>query len=96
MNQNADASTRQRNIWIRGLFMLLMALAFQVSGTVLCIVTVIQFLMTLLNDMPNARLVYFGRSLGRYLQQVVDFLTFATEQLPFPFNDWPSGDGSSE
>lgn len=94
MNQNAEVPSRQRNIWIRGLFMLLMALAFQVSGTVLCIVTVIQFLMTLLNDLPNARLVYFGRSLGRYLRQIVDFLSFATEQLPFPFNDWPSGDGS--
>ncbi|MBI3221881.1 MAG: DUF4389 domain-containing protein [Nitrosomonadales bacterium] len=95
MNQNADVPTRQRNIWIRGLFMLLMALAFQVSGTVLCFVTVIQFLMTLLNDTPNARLVAFGRSLGRYLQQIVDFLTFATEALPFPFNDWPAGDSSS-
>jgi hypothetical protein len=71
--------------------MLLMGLAFQVSGTVICIVTVIQFLLVLLNDKPNARLVSFGRSLGRYLQQIVNFLTFATEELPFPFNDWPTG-----
>lgn len=95
MNQNTDVSTRQRNIWIRGLFMLLMAFAFHVSGTVIGIVAVIQFVMTLLNDAPNARLVSFGRSLGRYMQQIVDFLTFATEQLPFPFNDWPSGERNS-
>jgi hypothetical protein len=91
MNENSDTATNKRNIWIRGLFMLLMGFAFQVCGTVLCIVTVIQFVLALLSDTPNARLVSFGRSLGRYLQQIADFLTFATEEMPFPFSDWPSG-----
>jgi hypothetical protein len=44
----------------------------------------------LLNGTPNARLVSFGRSMGRYLRQVIDFLTFAAEEIPFPFNDWPT------
>lgn len=92
MNDSSVTPSSQRNIWIRGLFMLLMGFAFQVSGTVLCIVTVIQFVMMLLSDTPNARLTSFGRSLGRYLQQIAKFLTFATEEIPFPFNDWPSGD----
>ena len=88
MNDTPDTPINRRNIWIRGLFMLLMALAYQVSGTVVCFVTVIQFLIVLLNAKPNARLVSFGRSLGGYLKQIVNFLTFATEELPFPFNDW--------
>lgn len=92
MNENSDTPTNKRNIWIRGLFMLLMALAYHVSGTVMFIVTVIQFVMTLLIDIPNARLVSFGRSLGRYFQQLVNFLTFATEQIPFPFSEWPAGE----
>ncbi|MFZ5523351.1 MAG: DUF4389 domain-containing protein [Pseudomonadota bacterium] len=90
MNEDTVTPNNKRNIWIRGLFMLLMFLAFQVSGTVLCIVTVIQFVMALLSDTPNERLVLFGRSLGRYLQQIADFQSFATENMPFPFNDWPS------
>jgi hypothetical protein len=90
MNDTPDTPINRRNIWIRGLFMLLMALAYQVSGTVLCIVTIIQFLIMLMKDTPNARLVSFGRGMGRYLQQIVNFLTFATEELPFPFNDWPA------
>ena len=91
MNDTPDTPIERRNIWIRGLFMLLMGFAFQVSGTVLCIVAVIQFVMALLSDMPNARLVSFGRSLGRYLQQIANYLTFATEEMPFPFSDWPAG-----
>ena len=90
MNEGSVTPGNRRNIWIRGLFMLLMFLAFHVSGTVLCIVTVIQFVMKLLSGTPNERLVLFGRSLGRYLQQIADFQSFATEVMPFPFNDWPS------
>jgi hypothetical protein len=92
MNEHSDASGNKRNIWIRGLFMLLMAFAFHVCTTVLGIVTLIQFVMTLLNDTPNIRLVSFGRSMGNYLLQIVNFLTFATEEIPFPFNEWPAGE----
>ena len=77
---------------MRGLFMLLMAFVFEVCGTVLCIVTVIQFVIMLLNDSPNERLVSFGRSMGNYLRQIVNFMIFATEEMPFPFNDWPQGE----
>ena len=80
------------NLWLRGLVMLLMGLAYQIMGTIVLIVTVIQFVIRLLNGAPNARLLSFGRSLGRYLNQIVTYLTFASEEIPFPFNDWPSGD----
>jgi len=77
---------------MRGLFMLLMALAYQVAGTLLLIVAVIQFVMVLLTSAPNKQLVEFGRSLGRYFQQIVNFLSFVTEQMPFPFSEWPAGE----
>ena len=92
MTENSDAPGNKRNVWIRGLFMLLMGLAFQVCETVLCFVTVIQFVIALLNDTPNSRLVSFGRSMGTYLRQIVNFLTFATEEMPFPFSEWPAGE----
>lgn len=92
MNENSDTPEKKQNIWMRGLFMLLLALAYHVFGTLMFIIATIQFVMMLINDTPNVRLVSFGRSMGRYLQQIVNFLTFATEEMPFPFNDWPSGD----
>lgn len=92
MNDTTDLPGNKRNIWLRGLFMLLMGIAFQVCGTVLCVVTVIQFVIVLLNDTPNPRLASFGRSMGSYLRQIVSFLTFATEDKPFPFSEWPAGE----
>jgi hypothetical protein len=53
---------------------------------------VIQFMMMLLAGKTNERLASFGSSLGCYLQQIVCFLTFATETKPFPFSDWPAAD----
>ena len=92
MTENAVVPGNKRNIWMRGLFMLLMALALHVSGTVLGIVAVIQFVMVLLNDTPNMRLVSFGRSMGNYVRQIVNYLTFATEEVPFPFSEWPAAE----
>ena len=92
MTENSDAPDNKRNIWMRGLFMLLMGLVFHVCITVLGIVALIQFVITLLNDTPNARLVSLGRNLGNYVRQIVNFLTFVTEEIPFPFGDWPAGE----
>lgn len=92
MDEYPVTTINPRNIWMRALFMLLMALAYHVTGTLLFIVAVFQFVMALLSGAPNKQLVEFGRSLGRYFQQLVNFLTFATEQIPFPFSAWPSDD----
>ena len=90
MNEEVDTSKNKRQIWVRGFFMLLMVLVFQVSATVMFAVSIVQFVIMLLNDTPNERLVTFGRSLGRYTKEIIYFLTFATEDIPFPFSDWPS------
>lgn len=92
MNQESTVANNERNVLIRGLYMLLMALAWQVSGTVLCFIAVVQFASALLTGTPIARLAVFGRSVAVYTKQVVDFLTFASEEVPFPFSDWPSGE----
>ena len=92
MSQDPILTTNKRHFWVRGLLMLLMALLFQLTGTLLFIVAAMQFVFALVSKAPNARLLAFGRSLGRYTQQIVNFLTFVSEALPFPFNDWPSGD----
>lgn len=90
MDNKDTAVTPQRNIWARGLFMLMFALIYHVIGTVLCVVVAIQFLLALFGDGPNARLIDFGHNLARYLKQIVLYLAFATEEAPFPFSDWPA------
>jgi len=90
MGEHPDATAGTRNILLRGLFMVFMGLVFHLSGTLLFVVAVVQFAFALIGGAPNARLVSFGRSLGRYVQQNADFLSFVTEEKPFPFSDWPT------
>ena len=81
----------KRNIWVRGLLTILMALAYQLGGTLLFFLAFIQFVLALLSFEPNQRLIRLGRSLGLYQSQIANFVSFETETTPFPFSDWPSG-----
>lgn len=90
MSNSDSIALKPRSIWLRGLQMLLMALAFQLSATLLGLTAFVQFLFVLLGDGPNARLRDLGQGLGRYLRQIADFVSFGTDVLPFPFSDWPA------
>ena len=91
MDEQPGAASATRSIWLRGLLMLLLALAYQLASTVLFLVAAIQFVVVLVAGSPNPRLQLFGRSLGRYQGQIASFTSFASEELPFPFSDWPPG-----
>ena len=79
----------RRIIWVRGFYMLLMLLVWQFAEAVLVAVTIVQFIFNLVGE-PNERLTAFGDSLATYLQQIARFLTYASDELPFPFADWPA------
>lgn len=78
-----------RRLWVRVLLMLLFAVAFHLAAWVLVAVALLQVVMRVATDSPNPRLCSLGASLGRYLLQIAEFVSFGTEELPFPFNDWP-------
>jgi len=80
---------KSRSTWLRLVFMILFAVLFWVTETVLMVVALLQFLWKLFSGDTNARLTVFGDNLGRYLYQIVRFLTFNSEEMPFPFDDWP-------
>jgi hypothetical protein len=90
MTQQGNEASTANNIWLRGLFMILFGILYSLAGTVLVVMAVLQFIFVLTGSAPNARLLSFGRSLGSYVQQIVNFQTFNTEEKPFPFADWPS------
>ena len=74
----------------RALFMLLFAVIWGVAEMVLGAVAIIQLVLLLVSKQANAQLLKFGRSLSEYLYQIARFQTFASEEKPFPFSDWPA------
>jgi hypothetical protein len=77
------------DLGIRVLYMVLFALVFWVVCWTLAVTAIIQLAVRLLNGRPNADLTRFGASLARYARQVIEFLTFVTETVPYPFAAWP-------
>lgn len=91
MNDEISLLPPPRKRWVRLLLMLLLAAAFQLAASVLLFVALLQLVLAAATDAPNQRLQQLGRSLGRYLAQIAEFESFGSEELPFPFSAWPSG-----
>jgi len=74
----------------RVLYMVLFAVIVWILMWVLAVTSVVQLVLRLVNGRPQPELARFGGSLGRYAREVIEFLTFATESVPYPFSPWPA------
>jgi hypothetical protein len=74
----------------RVLYTVVFAVAFWILCWVLVVTAVLQLVLRLVNGKAHADLARFGAGLGRYARQVIEYLTFASDEAPFPFRDWPS------
>jgi hypothetical protein len=88
----APGPSKKRLLGLRVIFMVLMGLAFYLATTVLFALALVQLLLSIASDTPNERLRDFGGALGRYLRQIADYLSFARDEAPFPFSEWPDAD----
>ena len=71
-------------VWMRGLYMLLLVLAFGVAQTLLCVTAIAQFLWLLFAGEANSQLAQFGNSLARWLADAARYLACASDAKPFP------------
>ncbi len=82
---------KSKSIWMRLVFMLIVALLYSVSRIVVTAVIVFQFFWVLFTGENNIKLQNLGVSLADYTYQIILYLTFNTEDRPFPFDlEWPS------
>jgi hypothetical protein len=87
---NTTVAIGPRKWWVRALMMLLMALAFHLVAGLLICMALLQLVLLLATGRPNDRLRAFGAALGRYLAQIAQFVSFTSEEAPFPFSEWPA------
>lgn len=75
--------------------MVLLAPILACVGLFIAFTSLFQFCNVLAQGEPNPHLARSGRDLSRYAAAIVDFLTYNSEQRPFPFaappEDQPSG-----
>jgi len=89
--QSIEGNLKSKPTWLRLFFMAIVAILYGVSRVVLVAVVILQFFFVLLTAERNQGLLHLGASLATYTYQIVRYLTFNTEERPFPFDqDWPS------
>lgn len=88
---SVDDNSSDKATWQRLLFMLIMCLLFCVGVTVGWIVVILQFFWVLLTGETKQEFSTIGRQLGEYGKEIALYMTFNTDERPFPFDrDWPS------
>ncbi len=87
-----EDNVKSRSTWLRLFFMIVVAMLYGVSRVVVGLVVVLQFFWVLFTGNTNPSLESFAQSLATYTYQIIRYLTFVSEERPFPFDsDWPTG-----
>ncbi len=91
IDDDVKQNLKEKQTWLRGLYMILFAVFYSIAETVLILVIVFQFLLKLVSGKTNQRLLTLGQSLSTYLYQVMLFQSFNSNEYPYPFSAWPKG-----
>ena len=86
-----EENIKSRSTWLRLLFMVIFYVIATVTSAVLSVVVVLGFFWVLFTAEKNSQLQQAGQEIAAYLYEIVRYLTFNTEDRPFPFgNELPS------
>ncbi len=92
MDDEVKGNLKNADVWMRLFYIVIMYALYGVARVVLFLMVVFQFLSTLFTGKTNQRLLDFGKQLAEYIYQLVQFLTYNSDEKPFPFTDWPDGE----
>jgi hypothetical protein len=77
------------DLGVRALYMVLFAVVFWIVSWTLAVAAIVQLLIRLSTGQASAELARFGGGLARYTKQIVEYLTFVTERVPYPIGEFP-------
>jgi hypothetical protein len=93
MNSETREHLKNPSSWKRLLYILLFVILYNVAEMVLAVVVVLQVIMNLFTGGSNNQLLIFGKQLSRYIYAMMLYLTYNSNDLPFPFSPWPTLNG---
>ncbi len=85
-----DSHTREK--LLKALYLILFYFVGYVVWVLTVVISIFQFFYELIMNSPNKNLLDFGKNLNAYMYQIVRFMSFNTEDKPYPFSPWPHSD----
>ena len=79
----------EENMAARLVFMVIIGVMINFAQTILTVVAVIQYVLTLINGtQPNKRLAEFGLDVGTWIAKAARYQAMASEEKPWPWTPW--------
>ena len=75
--------------WLKTIYLIAFFVVYRILDLVILVLGAAQWGFRLLTGEVNPALAQFGESLGSYIGQIVHYLSGASEEKPYPFQDWP-------
>ena len=94
MNTNVKENVKNVDVWIRGLFIIIFGVILYFLFMIIWLLVVFQFLTKVFTGNLNEQLSNFSKGLTRYAFQILNYITFQSEERPFPFSPWPAAGAS--
>lgn len=88
MNDDIKESLKDNSTWMRVLYMAIFVIIFNIVEFLIAALVIFQVLVLLFTGEKNQRLLGFGSMLSLYVYRILRYLTFNSEEKPFPFADW--------
>lgn len=89
MPQTLKEKLSKKEKWIRLIFIVIFWIIGWITRPIIGLITIFQFIYTLFVGKPLKTLLPFSESLCMYIREIAAFLTYVTEEKPFPFKPWP-------
>ncbi len=83
--RGVEDNLKSKDTWLRLIFMVIYAVLVSVVSAVVSVVVVLGFLAVLFTGERNRQLMVAGETLAHYLREIVSYLTYNTDDKPFPF-----------
>ncbi len=83
-------------IWMRGVFMVLFLIAYNIAELLIVLIALFQFVTVLFTRRVNETVLQLGNNLSYFALEVFQYLTFNSNIRPFPFSPWPDEESDAD
>ena len=86
-----EENLKSRVTWLRGLFMLINCALISVAFAAGSLIVVLGFFWVLFTGEVNRQIQQVGQSVASYIYNIACYLTFNSDEKPFPLGgEWPT------
>jgi len=84
-------NARNTDTWLRGFFILVFGVIFYFLYILIWLLVIFQFVTKVLTGELNRNLELFSTKMTSYALQILNYITYQSEERPFPFRPFPEG-----